>query len=263
MPLTHHGRPPELRGRWKRLLRFTAAAMVGSAAAMASHGQVKGTIEAMCDEQTPAGERLAAELGDYYQSAISEGLEPEHVRITSGTAALRLLDEAAHRNLGLLELFTDSQFSELSPCSFLITRDVLERLEDRFALHALWKINAEQVISRQPVLMKFLLLGKGRLVLGYSRAGDVRVPDYSYLGISTYRYAPYISARIVSSDKRHALEQIRAKFTAEGPYGAFSGPLLCDIESLALEGGKVVVGCKGPIGRYTVGPITEMPITSR
>jgi hypothetical protein len=197
----------------------------------------------------PKRELLAANLGPYLPVIEKrEALDLNAARLADFSHIQPLLAEAAHRKWGALQFFTQSPFAEKSACLVMLDRNSLAEVDRVFDLHSLLKPKAAVSSDQNEELrMEFLLVGHGKLIVGYPKDAWVKLPDYALQA----HYKSYISLQIDQQKNQRGLFEIRtlsrpgAEFEsfleARAPFIGITWPI--QIHSLAL-------GVDGPIVGY-------------
>jgi len=201
-----------------------------------------------CNRLEPvSSERLNTALGPYAPLATGPGmLAIEKIRLATEAGLTALLERAIAAHWDSLRLFTDAPFAEDSvdpepaaddrTCALLVERPVLEAIARRYDLHSLWLVKAAPERSDQaPLQMQFLLLGRGRLVIGYDGAATVRVVDYP-IRTGLYDYVPFTTMRVINTPEQRGLFTIRTRSGPASDSGPFTGPINARIESMAVDG---------------------------
>ena len=150
-----------------------------------------------------------------------------------------VLKRAVALKMGAMELFSDPQFAAGGPCLLLFDQATLFAIDKQYDLHGLWMVHAPT--SAGVLEMTFMLLGQGKLIMGYPRAAAVTVADYRvFTGV--YDYQPYTAMDISNANGKHALTNVRTLGAASGANQSFVGPLNSSIKTIQLDGdGNMVV----------------------
>lgn len=200
-------------------------------------------MTALCAESPVVGrDTLEAALAGYVEVVEArEGIDPARIRQVDPARLVPVLERAATAGMGPLEVFTDPQFAAGGPCVLFLDHAALAALDRRFDLHGLWMVRAPVAGEADVQLaMRYMLLGDGRLLVGYPRKGTVQVADYAIF-TGHYDYQPYMALDIVSTPQRRALVGLRTLGAPSEAAGPFVGPLGAAIRELELAGREVVV----------------------
>ena len=189
-----------------------------------------------------------------------EGFDLGQIKIATSKDISPLLSRLVQLGSGPLELFSDVEFARGS-CVLLLDQKTLLEVDDKFDIHGLWMIRAPiEGQERENVVMEFLVLGQGKLIVGYPRQATVKVKDYD-LYTGKYTYEPFMSMDIIHDRGGRGLFNIKSLDTPNGEFQSFRGPLDARIYSLQVDGAYVRV-------RYAWGTdredrIPKIPITLR
>lgn len=235
-----------LSAHWRTGLRQGLLALsLGSLPAGAHCADIWGEtgLAALCAD-FPVAEResLHTILGEARDVLTGkEGIDPAHIRRADPKGLTPILRRAAAQGLGPLELFSDPQFAAGGSCILLLDEAALAAIDRDYDLHGLWMVRAP--LAGEPdahLAMRYMLLGQGRIIVGYPRKATVKVADYAVF-TGQYDYQPYMAMDIVNTPERRALVRLR---TLDGPSGSFQpfvGPLGAAIRELELAGDAIVV----------------------
>ncbi len=197
-----------------------------------------GEFEDFCQNLEPVSPvRLGAALGDYAPLVASaENIETGKIRLATATGLSAMIEKAVDAQWDSLSLFTDAPFANTQDCALLVEDTVLAALAGHYNLHSLWMTTAHSEDSpQQPLRMQFLLLGMGRLIIGYDGSGTVKVKDYE-IRSGLYDYAPYTTMSIVNRPDRRGLFAIETRSGPESGVQPFIGPVNSRIASMELFG---------------------------
>lgn len=152
-----------------------------------------------------------------------EGLAAARIRKADPARLVPVLQRAATLGKGPLDVFTDAQFAAGGPCVLFLDESALAAVDRQFDLHGLWMVRAPVVGEGDtPLSMRYMLIGDGRLVVGYPRKATVRVADYAIF-TGRYDYRPYMALDIVSNAQQRMLAGLRSRIRS-APSSARSGP---------------------------------------
>lgn len=218
----------------------------------------ESSLEALCAESPVAGrDTLQAVLAGAFEIVVRrEGIEPARVRQVDAKGIAPVLYRAATLDVGPLELFADRQFAAGGPCVLFFDEAALAAIDREFDIHGLWMVRAP--LAGEPdtyLAMRYMLLGQGRLIVGYPRKATVKVADYAVF-TGQYDYQPYMAMDIVSTPQRRALAGLRTLAEPSGDFQPFIGPLGAAIRELGLAGEAIVV-------RYRVWGVADREMNVR
>jgi hypothetical protein len=218
--------------------------------------------------RVPERDLLKSGLGAYLPVIENrEKLDSTKIVLADFAHIAPLLLKAIKLRWGALEFFTMREFADASNCLVMLDRRSLAEVNDAFDLHGLW-MTRSTVSSKdnQDLAMDFVLLGHGKLIVGYPKEAWVRVPDYNIEA----RYTPYTSMRIEHREGLQALSQIKTLSRPDGDFESFEARALTflgvgvpiGIRSLKIDGNSVLVGYRALWGdREELRP--RIPIAER
>ncbi len=205
---------------------------------------------------------LAARVGQFLPTLRAQGsFSPDGARTARFADMEPLLARAARHGWSVLEMFTQPEFTDPAGCALFLDERTLADINRKFNLHGLWQIAAPLAEGRERTLhMSYLIVGQGRLVIGYPRSAVVEINDGEAV-TGKYNYEPYISARIESSQHSRGLFDIRALPSPAAPFEPFVGPYGVQITALQMEGSDILVRYTWGIGQTR--RTRNVPITQR
>lgn len=168
------------------------------------------------------------------------GLQLERIRVATFTDIDSLLARAIQGGLGTLELFSQKELADPSAPALLLEGSTLRRIDAKYDLSGAWMISARtQAPDHRPMNMDYMIVGQGKLIIGYPYESSVEVIEEGRP--MEYRYEPYIEADIVNSGSRHGLFEIKTLNDPAADFLTFQGPMGATIKSFQLEGNAVLV----------------------
>jgi hypothetical protein len=211
---------------------------------------------------------LRSSFGDYL-SVIErrEKLDLNKILIADFEHIAPVLTRAIQLRWAALDFFTMSEFAGNSPCLIMIDKESLAAVDRAFDLHGLWMTStALSSNDDEHLTMDFILLGHGKLIIGYGKEVWVRVPDYKIQA----RYTRYTSMRIAHSENLRGLMEIRSLSRPDGEFESFQAraPVLLgfevpiQIKSLAIDGDGILVGYRA-LGGEREEHRSRIPISQR
>lgn len=258
--------PRSSRGLFRLSVVWVAAVL--SVLAGGAHGADiwgAGGMDALCAE-SPVADTAALQgaLGGAFEVVVRrEGIDPAAIRKVEPVRLMPVLQRVVEQRMGPLELLSDGQFATDGPCVLFLDEAALAEVDREFDLHGLWMVRAPIVGEGETHLaMHYMLLGRGRLVVGYPRRATVRVRDYA-LFTGRYDYAPYMAMDVVSTPARRAMVGLRTLATPSADFQPFTGPLGAAIGELELVGGKIIVRYRVLGGIAQQLEVPHPPITRR
>ena len=246
-----------------RRLQFFLALLLNGALAQAADFWGDNGFKGFCDRLPALPESvMTKELGGYFPTLrAEESLTLSAIRQVDEAGMSKLLLSAARSGWGMLETFTQKELSDAHGCALWLDQATLAQINRKFNLHALWQIVARlSGNSTETISMRYMIVGQGRLIIGYPRAAEIEINDGDAIS-GRYNYAPYISARIEHADTSRGLFGIRTLTVAGKGFEPFIGPYGVAVTALKLEGQHILV-------KYTLGFEQErltknLPITPR
>lgn len=200
-------------------------------------------LKALCNSLEPVTPSTVKQSLGPYQAILhnADRVPPASLRRVKFTDIEPLLTLAAQHHWGALEVFSQPAFADSKGCALLLDRGTLAEVHKHFDLHAVWQIAATLADDASKTLpMNYMIVGSGRLVVGYPRAATVAIADGEATS-GNYDYVPYFSARIENSAHGRGLFDIRALSDPRGEFGAFTGPYGAQIQQLTLNEGDIMV----------------------
>ena len=225
-------------------------------------------MQAICeDSKVVDGNTLRSTLGAYF-THFSSWDALARVRLATFESIQRILANAVREKIGPLELFSDKEFAAESGCILLFDKSTLQSIDRVFDLHPLWRIRASLKRREGHMEMDYMLLGGGKLILGYPGSAEVSVPDYKIrvYGIESdvYEYEPLIAAEIVNTRESRGLVRLRTIKEPDGGYQPFTGPFGSQVHSMEWRDGRITaVASMGFLSRTSRYPFLEIPISMR
>jgi hypothetical protein len=199
---------------------------------MATHGLIR---------HDPASIRSV--LGPYGKRVADEGVVLDDVYLTDAQSLECVLAKAAARHTTIAEVFTDDLFLRGGNVSFLLEPQGLSQVAREFDFHTVFPVTTK-LRDGGTATMRFLLVGQGKVVIGYDKAGTYTHPDreYSVWGFNGYDLSPYIRMDVTSD--AHGHRTITNLGVAGGPeqqLRSFEGPGNFTIRQLSLMGPRLVI----------------------
>lgn len=211
----------------------------------------KDASRQLCGQLGPVSqERLSREMGVYGSvMAARDGLVHGQLRAFRFEHMRPLLQQAAERGWGILEVFTQPEFADPDGCALFLDGATLAEIHRAFDLHGLWQIEAKLAGTNGAMLrMSYLIVGRGRLIIGYPRKATITIADDDAV-TGDYDYAPYFSSRIDGSHGGRGLSDIRTLTSPDGEFEPFVGPYGVHIYGLQMTGREILVKYAWGIGQ--------------
>jgi len=194
---------------------------------------------------SPTPQMLNQILGEFVDTTRQDvNSKFDKIRLVTFDKVKPKLEQAQQNRMSIMQLFTLKEYADDDNCILLYDQDTLRRISNNYNLHGVWMTKAPITDSNNKyLLMKFLLIGHGKLIIGYPENREVKVKDYSveykFIGSAKFDYKKYISMDIVHDGKDISLKNIRTLESPTHPQDDFTGPFKTTIDSLSLESTKV------------------------
>lgn len=169
-----------------------------------------------------------------YSTIVARDVDFKRLYFVSYEQVEDLLDQAVNESIDSLTLFTLPPLQNQKSFAIVFTEEILEQIHKNFNFHALFNISVPSVEDGLAVKMKFLVIGQGRLIVGYNRNAKIKHSDYDFVtGKYDYREIFTMDA---GKDSRGNPGLFNIKGTSnpnEKPQW-MKGPLNVDIQSLIM-----------------------------
>ncbi|MDH5178814.1 MAG: hypothetical protein OEZ39_17485 [Gammaproteobacteria bacterium] len=181
---------------------------------------------------------LAGEMGDYLKILQTEDkIDIDKIRIPATRLIEAALDKAISLNWAALEFFTEPNFAGNNACMVFMTEAMLQAVDKKYNLHTLWMINAPYDVDDEGkgkiMPMKFLLMGRGKLIVGYKTNRVISVKDYPVF-TGRYDYTEYTSMDIINKPNQTGVFNIKSWKSAAAGSTPFYGPANAEILSMEI-----------------------------
>lgn len=170
------------------------------------------------------------------------GLDATRIRVVTFKDIDPVLTSAIQSGLGSLDLFTQKELAEPSTPALLLDQATLRQIDAKFDLSSVWLISARTSSpDHRPMPMDYLIVGQGKLIIGYPQEALVVVPEDGKP--LEYRYEPFIEADIRNAGTQRGLFSVRALNNPDlsTAFLPFKGPMGAEIESFQVAGNSVRV----------------------
>jgi hypothetical protein len=170
-----------------------------------------------------------------YNNIVSGELGFQKLYFVSYDAVEPLLDQAVNESIDSLTLFTLPRLQNQKNFAIVFNEKLLERIQKNYDFHALFNISVPSLEGSSVVKMKFLAIGQGKLIVGYSRNAKIKHPDYNFAtGKYDYRELFIMDAK-KDSKGNLGLFNIKGLSHPDGKPQWMKGPLNVDIQSLIIH----------------------------
>ena len=120
-----------------------------------------------------------------YKEIIANEIDLGKLYFVSYREVEGLLDQAAKESINSLTLFTLPLLQNPNGPAVVFTQNLLERINRNFNFHGIFNISIPSIGDNAPVMMKFLVIGQGKFIVGYDKNAKIKHPDYDF---ATGRY---------------------------------------------------------------------------
>ena len=169
-----------------------------------------------------------------YNAIIARELDITELHFVSYKEIEDLLDQAVKESIDSLTLFTLPPLQDQRSFAIVFNGELLEQINNNFNFHALFNISIPSVKDGSAVKMKFLVIGQGKLIVGYNSNAKIKHPDYDFVtGRYDYRELFIMDAR-KDSKGNPGLFNIKGLSNPNEKPQWMKGPLNVDIQSLIM-----------------------------
>ena len=169
-----------------------------------------------------------------YSTIIAQGVDFNRLYFVSYEEVDDLLDRAVNESIDSLTLFTLPRLQNQKSFAIVFSEDLLEQVQQNYNFHALFNISAQSIEDGSIVKMKFLVIGQGKLIVGYNRNAKIKHQDYNF-ATGKYDYRELFTMDAGKDSKGNpCLSNIKGLSNTNGPPQWMKGPLNVDIQSLTI-----------------------------
>ena len=169
-----------------------------------------------------------------YKEIIANEIDLGKLYFVSYREVEGLLDQAAKESINSLTLFTLPLLQNPNGPAVVFTQNLLERINRNFNFHGIFNISIPSIGDNAPVMMKFLVIGQGKFIVGYDKNAKIKHPDYDFAtGRYDYRELFIMDAKR-DSKGNPGLFNIKALSKPDGERRWMKGPLNVDIHSMTI-----------------------------
>jgi hypothetical protein len=170
-----------------------------------------------------------------YSTIISQEVDFDRLYFVPYEEVDDLLDQAVNESIDSLTLFTLPRLQNQKSFAIVFNQDLLEQVRRNYNFHALFNISAQSVEDGSIVKMKFLVIGQGKLIVGYNSNAKIKHQDYDFAtGRYDYRELFTMDAG-QDADGNACLFNIKGLSSPNGQPQWMKGPLNVDIQSLTMS----------------------------
>jgi hypothetical protein len=170
-----------------------------------------------------------------YSTIITQEVDFDRLYFVPYEEVDDLLDQAVNESIDSLTLFTLPRLQNQKSFAIVFNQDLLEQVRRNYNFHALFNISAQSVEDGSIVKMKFLVIGQGKLIVGYNSNAKIKHQDYDFAtGRYDYRELFTMDAG-QDADGNACLFNIKGLSSPNGQPQWMKGPLNVDIQSLTMS----------------------------
>jgi hypothetical protein len=169
-----------------------------------------------------------------YSTIIAQEVDFNRLYFVSYEEVDDLLDQAVNESIDSLTLFTFPRSQNQDSFAIGFNQDLLEQVQRNYNFHALFNISAQSIEDGSLVKMRFLVIGQGKLIVGYNSNAKIKHQDYDFAtGKYDYRELFTMDAG-QDADGNACLFNIKGLSNPNGHPQWMQGPLNVDIQSLTI-----------------------------
>ena len=169
-----------------------------------------------------------------YTPIVANNVEFKRLYRVSWEKVDALLDKAVADSIDSLTLFTLPILQNQKSFAIVFNERILEQIKKNYDFHALFNLSAVSIEDDAIVRMKFLVIGQGKLIVGYNRNAKIRHSDYDFV-TGKYDYK-----ELFTMDSRKDSEGNPGLFNIKGISNPnenpqwMKGPINVDIQTMVL-----------------------------
>lgn len=168
------------------------------------------------------------------------GLAADRLKLVSFDRIDPVLKRAVDDRMGILDLFTMAEFANPSAPALVLDAQTLRSIDDKYDLWSVWQLSTKPLAKDKPLLtMDYMIVGQGKLIIGYPFAAPVEVHDEGKAFEVTYE--PLIRADIINTPASRGLHAIATLNADAMDLQPFRGPMSASIKSYEIQGDRIVV----------------------
>jgi len=188
--------------------------------------------EVLIDRLEPLPITGSRRIFDKYYAIISKELDMGNLYVTQLQEIKVLLDKAVFESIDVLTLFTHPGLQQKKV--LVIEKDILRYIDRHYDLHALFMLSCSSISNGGIVQMDFLIVGQGKLIVGYNKNAQIKHPDYAFVtGVYGYQKIFIMSAG-TDEQGNPGLFGIQGVSGINEEFKPMSGPLNSAIQSLSI-----------------------------
>ena len=231
---------------------------------MADDRSFSTRAESFMDNLTPLSVDEAIDTFNEYYPVISKEIDTKTLYRARLSGIKMLLDTAVSESIDVLTLFTYPAVH--LDKTLVIKKETLLQIHRQYNLHALFLLSCPSANKDSLVIMDFLVVGQGKLIIGYDKNARIKHPEYDFVtGLYDYQKL-FIMEAGLDEQGNVGLFGIKGLSAINEEFEPMSGPLNASIHALLLMSGQG--GEKNIIVRYQLfgmgkKVIERMPIEVR
>ena len=180
-----------------------------------------------------------------YSTIIARDVDFNRLYFVSYEEVEDLLDQAVDESIDSLTLFSLPVLQNQKSFAIVFNEELLSQIQENYNFHALFNISAPSLEGGSIVKMEFLVIGQGKLIVGYNRNAKIKHPDYDF-ATGKYDYQELFTMDAGNDSRGNpCLLNIKGRSDTNGKSQWMKGPLNVNIQSLTLtsdpEGRKKIL----------------------
>jgi hypothetical protein len=169
-----------------------------------------------------------------YRTVIEREVDFDRLFFVSYEEVENLLDQAVAESVDSLTLFTLPVLQNQKSFAIVFKEELLDQIQENYNFHALFNISARSIEDDSIVKMKFLVIGQGKLIVGYNSNAKIKHPDYDF-ATGKYDYKELFKMDASKDSKGNCgLFNIKGLSDPNGKSKWMKGPLNVDIQSMVI-----------------------------
>lgn len=169
-----------------------------------------------------------------YSTIIARDVDFNRLYFVSYEEVEGLLDQAVDESIDSLTLFSLPVLQNQKSFAIVFNEELLSQIQENYNFHALFNISARSLEDDSIVKMKYLVIGQGKLIVGYNSNAKIKHPDYDF-ATGKYDYKElFIMDASKDSKGNCGLFNIRGLSNPNGKPQWMKGPLNVDIQSMVI-----------------------------
>lgn len=189
-------------------------------------------IELFMDLLKPLHLSQPTEIFNDYYPIIYREINTENLYVAYPEQIYGLLDKAVSESVDVLTLFTHPAVHREK--ALLIRKKTLHLIDHYYDLHAIFLLSCPSISEDTMIRMNFLVVGQGKLIIGYDKNTRIKHPDYPF-ATGRYDYQKFFMMDAGTDDQGNiGLFDIRGLSNSNDRFEPMKGPLNAAVKSLSL-----------------------------